>query len=152
VLLTNFPLFLTPRVMIAAMGVTQGAYARYAKCCSNVHRCTLRYNEYNWIESLWNQLLCHFPCHDTQRDRGAVTSIVRTPFPLTLYVLRTRLRPEGNCPDTAASRRHVCVQKVNALTLCVRSAYICRGNCVRRHGVLPSCVRTHAAMASCVRV
>jgi len=95
-----------------------------AKCGSSIYRYTLdRMNRTGLSHSAWNPLhvcecdkriCCDVPCLDCQRDRGAMTRVVQTPFALT------RLRPEGKCPDTTASRRkmpwHGCVQKENALT------------------------------------
>jgi len=90
----------------------------------SIYRCTLdRMNRTGLSHYAWNPLrvcecdksICYdVQCLDSQRDRGAMTRVVRTPFALT------RLRPEGKCSDTAASRRkmpwHSCVQKENALT------------------------------------
>ena len=80
-----------------------------AKCGSSIYRYTLdRMNRTGLSHYAWNPLrvcvcnksICYdVPCLDRQRDRGAMTRIVRTPFALT------RLRPEGKCPDMAASRR-----------------------------------------------
>ena len=80
-----------------------------AKCGSSIYRCTLdRMNRTGLSHYAWNPLhvcecdksICYdVPCLDRQRDRGAITCVVRTPFALT------RLRPEGKCSDTAASRR-----------------------------------------------
>jgi len=79
------------------------------KCGSSIFRCTLdRMNRTGLSHYTWNPLcvcecdksICYdVPCLDRQRDRGAITRIVRTPFALT------RLRPEGKYSDTAASRR-----------------------------------------------
>jgi len=99
-----------------------------AKCGSSIYRCTLdRMNRTGLSHYAWNPLCvcecdksicCDVPYLDSQRDRGAMTRVVQTPFALTW------LRPEGKCPDTAASRRkmpcHGCVQKENALTRSVR--------------------------------
>jgi len=79
------------------------------KCGSSIYRCTLDImNRTGQSHYAWNPLrvcecnksiCCDVPCLNSQRDRGAMTCIVQTPFALT------RLRPEGKCPDTAASRR-----------------------------------------------
>jgi len=80
-----------------------------AKCGSSINRCTLdRMNRTGRSHYAWNPLCvcecdrsicCDVLCLDSQRDRGTMTRIVQTPFALT------RQRPEGKCPDTAASRR-----------------------------------------------
>jgi len=80
-----------------------------AKCGSSIYRCTLdRMNRTGLSHYAWNPLhvcecdkniCCDVPCLDSQRGRGAITRVVQTPFALT------RQRPEGKCPDTAASRR-----------------------------------------------
>ena len=80
-----------------------------AKCGSSIYRCTLdRMNRTGRSHYAWNPLrvcqcdksICYdIPCLERQRDHGAMTCIVRTPFALT------RLRPEGKCSDMAASRR-----------------------------------------------
>jgi len=80
-----------------------------AKCGSSIYRCTLdRMNRTGLSHYAWNPLrVCEcnksiwydVPCLDRQHDRGAMTCVVRMPFALT------RLRPEGKCSDTAASRR-----------------------------------------------
>ena len=80
-----------------------------AKCGSSIYRCTLdRMNRTGLSHYAWNLLrvcecnksICYdVPCLDRQRDRGAMTRVVRMPFALT------RLYPEGKCSDTAASRR-----------------------------------------------
>jgi len=79
------------------------------KCGSSIYRCTLdRMNRTGLSHYAWNPLrvcecdksICSdVPCLDSQCDRGAMTRVVQTPFALT------RQRPEGNCPDTAASRK-----------------------------------------------
>jgi len=79
------------------------------KCGSSIYRCTLdRMNRTGLSHYAWNPLrvcecvksICYdVPCLDRQCDRGAMTRVVRMPFTLT------RLRPEGKCSDTAASRR-----------------------------------------------
>ena len=114
VVFANFPLFPTLRAMLrtsktAAMDVTLGACAGNAKCGSSIYRCTLDIkNRTGLSHYAWNPLrvcecdariCCDVPCLDSQRNHGAMTRIVRMPFALT------RLRPEGKCPDTAASRR-----------------------------------------------
>ena len=83
----------------------------HAKCGSSIYRCTLdRMNRTGLSHYAWNPLcVCEYdksisysvPCLDRQRDRGAMTRIVRTPFALT------QLRPEGKCPDMAVSRRKI---------------------------------------------
>jgi len=93
----------------AAMDVTLGACAGNAKCGSSIYRCTLDIeNRTGLSHYAWNQLrvcecdasiCCDVPCLDSQRNHGAMTRVVRMPFALTW------LRPEGKCPDTAASRR-----------------------------------------------
>jgi len=80
-----------------------------AKCGSSIYRCTLdRMNRTGLSHYAWNPLrvcecdkrmCCDVPYLDSQHDRGAMTRVVQTPFALT------RQRPEGKCPDTAASRR-----------------------------------------------
>jgi len=114
VVFANFPLFLTLRAKLrasktAAMDVTLGACAGNAKCGSSIYRCTLDIkNRTGLSHYAWNPLrvcecdasiCCDVPCLDSQRNHGAMTRVVRMPFALT------RLRPEGKCPDTAASRR-----------------------------------------------
>jgi len=79
------------------------------KCGSSIYRCILDIKNRTVLSHYaWNPLrvcecdksiCCDVPCLDSQRDRGAMTRVIRTPFALT------RLRPEGKCPDTAASRR-----------------------------------------------
>ena len=116
VVFANFPLFLTLRVMLrtsktAAMDVTLGACAANAKCGSSIYRCTLDIkNRTGLSHYAWNPLrvceydasiCCDVPCLDSQRNHGAMTRVIRMPFALT------RLRPEGKCPDTAASRRKI---------------------------------------------
>jgi len=81
----------------------------HAKCGSSIYRCTLdRMNRTGLSHYAWNPLrvsecdksICYdIPYLGRQRDRGAMTRVVRTPFALT------RLCPEGKCSDTAASRR-----------------------------------------------
>jgi len=98
-----------PHVIIAAMGVTLGVCAGNAKCGSSIYRCTLDIkNRTGLSHYAWNPLCvcecdasicCDVLCLDSQRDRIAMTRVVRTPFALTW------LRPVGKCPDTAASRR-----------------------------------------------
>ena len=76
---------------------------------SSIYSCILdRMNRTGLSHYVWNPLrvcecdksICYdVPCLDRQHDRGAMTRVVRTPFALT------RLRPEGKCSDTAASRR-----------------------------------------------
>jgi len=94
------------------------------KCGSSIYRCTLdKMNRTGLSHYAWNPLrvcecdksiCCDISCIDSQRDRGAMTHVVQMPFALT------RQRPEGKCPDMAASRRkmpgHGCVQKENTLT------------------------------------
>jgi len=80
-----------------------------AKCGSSIYRCILDIKNRTVLSHYaWNPLgvcecdksiCCDVPCLDSQCDHGAMTGIVRTPFALT------RLRPEGKCPDMAASRR-----------------------------------------------
>jgi len=79
------------------------------KCGSSIYRCTLdRMNRTGLSHYAWNprrvcecdkSICCDLLCLDSQRDRGAMTLVVQTPFALT------RQRSEGKCPDTAASRR-----------------------------------------------
>ena len=93
----------------AAMDVTLGACAGNVKCGSSIYRCTLDIeNRTGLSHYAWNLLrvcecdasiCCDVPCLDSQRNHGAMIRVVRMPFALT------RLRPEGKCPDTAASRR-----------------------------------------------
>jgi len=93
----------------AVMDVTLGACAGNAKCSSSIYRCTLDIeNRTGLSHYAWNPLrvceydasiCCDVPCLDSQRNHGAMTRVVWMPFALT------RLRPEGKCPDTAASRR-----------------------------------------------
>jgi len=114
IVFANFPLFPTLRAMLrasktAAMDVTLGACAGNAKCGSSIYRCTLDIkNRTGLSHYAWNPLrvcecdasiCCDVPCLDSQRNHGAMTRVVRMPFALTW------LRPEGKCPDTAASRR-----------------------------------------------
>jgi len=80
-----------------------------AKCGSSIYRCTLdRMNRTGLSHYAWNPLhvsecdksiCCDVPCLYSQRDRGAMIRVVQMPFALT------QQRPEGKCPDTAASRR-----------------------------------------------
>jgi len=93
----------------AAMDMTLGACAGNAKCGSSIYRCTLDIENRTGLSYYaWNPLrvcecdasICYdVPCLDSQRNHGAMTCAVRMPFALT------QLRPEGKCPDTAASRR-----------------------------------------------
>jgi len=93
----------------AAMDVTPGACAGNAKCGSSIYRCTLDIeNRTGLSHYAWNPLrvgeydasiCCDVPYLDSQRNHGAMTRVLRMPFALT------RLRPEGKCPGTAASRR-----------------------------------------------
>jgi len=79
------------------------------KCGSSIYRRTLdRMNRTGLSHYAWNPVrVCKYdksicydvPCLDRQRDCGAITRVIRTPFALT------QLRPEGKCSDTAASRR-----------------------------------------------
>ena len=95
----------------AAMDVTLDACAGNAKCGSSIYRCALDIeNRTGLSHYAWNPLhvcecdasiCCDVPCLDSQRNHGAKTRVVRMPFALT------QLRPEGKCPDTAASRRKV---------------------------------------------
>jgi len=90
-------------VMIAAMGVTLGAFAGNAKCVVayiDVHTVDIK-NRTGLSHYAWNPLrVCEcdpsicgdVPFLDSPRKRGAMTRIVRT-------------RPVGKCPDTAVSRR-----------------------------------------------
>ena len=90
-------------VMIAAMGVTLGAFAGNAKCVVayiDVHTVDIK-NRTGLSHYTWNPLCvyecdqsicCDVPRLDSQRDHAAITRIVQT-------------RPVGKCPDTAASRR-----------------------------------------------
>jgi len=89
--------------MIAAMGVTLGAFAGNAKCVVayiDVHSIDIK-NRIGLSHYAWNPLCvckcdpsicCDVQCLDSQRKRGAMTRIVRT-------------CPVGKFPDTAASRR-----------------------------------------------
>jgi len=114
VVFANFPLLTTLRAMLrtsktAAMDVMLGACAGNAKCSSSIYRCTLDIkNRTGLSHYAWNpqrvcecgaSICCDVPCLDSQRNHGAMTRVVRMPFALT------RLRPEGKCPDMAASRR-----------------------------------------------
>ena len=114
VVFANFPLFPTLRAMqrvskTAAMDVTLGACAGNTKCGSSIYRCTLDIkNRTGLSHYAWNLLrvceydasiCCDVPCLDRQHNQGAMIRVVRMPFALT------RLRPEGKCPDMAASRR-----------------------------------------------
>jgi len=90
-----------------------------ANCGSSIYRCTLDIkNRTGLSHYAWNPLCvykcdesicCDVPCLDSQRDRSAMTGIVRKPFAQTqLRPERnalTRMHPEGKYPDTAASRR-----------------------------------------------
>jgi len=90
-------------VMIAVMGVTQGAFAGNAKCVVayvDVHTVDIK-NRTGLSHYVWNprhvcecdpSICCNVPRLDSQRDCAAMTHVVRT-------------RPVGKCPDTAASRR-----------------------------------------------
>jgi len=91
--------------LITAIGVTLGAAAGNAKCGSSIYRCTLDIeNRTGLSHYAWNPLrVCEYDASsiccdvlhlDTERDRGAMTYVVRT-------------RPVGKCPDTAASRRKI---------------------------------------------
>jgi len=81
----------------------------HAKCGSSIYRCTLDImNRTGLSHYAWNPLrvcecdksiCCDVPYLNSQHDHGAMIRIVQTPFALT------QLRPEGKCPDTAASRR-----------------------------------------------
>ena len=83
----------------------------HVKCGSSIYRCTLDImNRTGLSHYAWNPLrvcecdksiCCDVPCLDSQCDCGAMTRVVQMPFALT------RLRPEGKCPDTAASRRKI---------------------------------------------
>jgi hypothetical protein len=85
--------------LIAVKGVMLGGYAGYMKRGCSIYRCTLDItNTIRLSHYVWNQLHYDIPCRDSQRDRDAVTRIVRTRLALT------KLRPEGKCPDTATSR------------------------------------------------
>jgi len=96
--------------MIAAIGVTLGAFAGNAKCVVayiDVHTVDIK-NRTGLSHYAWNPLrvckcnpsiCCDVPRLDSQRDRAAMTRHVQEENTLT------RLRPEGKCPDTAASRR-----------------------------------------------
>jgi len=89
--------------MIAAMGVTLGAFAGNTKCVVayiDVHTVNIK-NRTGLSHYTWNPLrvrecdpsiCCDVPRLDSQSKRGAMTRIVRT-------------RLVGKCPDTAASRR-----------------------------------------------
>jgi len=93
----------------AAMDVTLGACGGNAKCGSSIYRCTLDIeNRTGLSHYAWNPLrvcecdasiCCDVLCLESQRNHSAMTRVVRMSFALT------RLRPEGKCPDTAASRR-----------------------------------------------
>jgi len=108
----------------------------HMKCGSSIYRCTLdRMNRTGLSHYAWNPLrvcecdksICYdVPCLDKQRDRGAMTRVVRTPFALT------RLRPEGKYPDTLhpVSRCHGELHP-DARHPDVRRPY------ARCHGVLP---------------
>ena len=88
--------------MIAAMGVTLGAFAGNAKCVVayvDVHtvdiknRTGLSHYAWNWLRvcECDSSICCNVPCLDSQRKRGAMIRIVWT-------------HPVGKYPDTAASR------------------------------------------------
>jgi len=91
--------------MIAAMGVTLGAFAGNAKCVVayiDVHTVDIK-NRTGLSHYVWNLLrvcecdpsiCCDVLYLDSQRERGAMTRMVRT-------------RPVGKCPDTAAFRRKI---------------------------------------------
>jgi len=91
--------------MIAAMGVTLGAFAGNAKCVVayiDVHTVDIK-NRTGLSHYVWNPLrvcecdpsiCCDVLYLDSQRERGAMTRMVRT-------------RPVGKCPDTAAFRRKI---------------------------------------------
>jgi len=90
-------------VMIAAMGVTLGAFAGNMKCVVayiDVHTVDIK-NRTGLSHYAWNTLhvykcdpsICCDVSHlDSQRDRAAITRVVQT-------------HPVGKCSDTAASRR-----------------------------------------------
>jgi len=90
-------------VMIAAMGVTMGAFTGNAKCVVayiDVHTVDIK-NRTGLNHYAWNPLrvcecdpsICYdVPCLDSQRKCGAMACVVRT-------------CSVGKRPDTAASRR-----------------------------------------------
>jgi len=90
-------------VMIAAMGMTLGAFAGNAKCVVvyiDVHTVDIK-NRTGLSHYAWNPLrvcecdpsiCCDVLCLDSQRKRGAMTRVVR-------------IHPVGKCPDMAASRK-----------------------------------------------
>ena len=90
-------------VMIAAMGVTLGAFTANAKCVVayiDVHTIDIK-NRTGLSYYAWNpQRVCEYDpsicCDvlrlDSQRNHTAMTCVIRT-------------RPVGKCPDMAASRR-----------------------------------------------
>jgi len=90
-------------LMIAAMGVTLGAFAGNAKCVVayiDVHTVDIK-NRTGLSHYAWNPLhvcecdpsiCCDVPHLDSQCHRAAMTRVVQT-------------RPVGKCPDKAASRR-----------------------------------------------
>ena len=90
-------------VMIAAMGVTLSAFAGNANCVvvyRDVHTVDIK-NRTGLSHYAWNPLrvsecdpsiCCDVPHLDSQRDRAAMTRVIR-------------MCPVGKCPDTAASRR-----------------------------------------------
>jgi len=92
-------------VLIAAMGVTVGAFAGNAKCVVayvDVHTIDIK-NRTGLSHYAWNPLrickcdpsiCCDVPRLDSQRDRTVMIRVVRT-------------CPVGKCPDTAASRRKI---------------------------------------------
>jgi len=92
-------------VMIVAMGVILGAFAGNAKCVvayEDIHTVDIK-NRTGLIHYAWNPLhVCEYDpgicwdilCLDSQRDRTAMTHVIRT-------------RPVGKCPNTAASRRKI---------------------------------------------
>jgi len=89
--------------MIAAIGVTLGAFAGNAKCVVayvDIHTIDIK-NRTGLSHYVWNPLrvfecdpsiCCDVPHLDSQRDRAAITYVIRT-------------CPVGKCPDMAASRR-----------------------------------------------
>jgi len=91
--------------LIAAMGVMLGTSAGNAKCSSSIYRCNLDIeNRTGLSHNAWNPLrvcecdtssiYCDVLHLDSQRDRGAITCVIRT-------------CPVGKCPDTAVSRRKI---------------------------------------------
>jgi len=91
------------------MDVTLGACTGNVKCSSSIYRCTLDIENRTGLSNYaWNPLrvcecntsiCCDVLWLDSQRIHSAMTHVVRMPFTLT------QLRPDGKCPDTAASRR-----------------------------------------------